>query len=491
MEQNNFEKDVRKKMDELRIPPSDFVWTNVEKRISKKKRDRRVIFMLLFLLLFITLGGYWLLSSGKNDWQQNQQISKVVKKDADSPVMQKRDSSSFSSTSNPGTIAVKHDSVYVTVKSVKGDSTNFKNDTVQKKIIATKKGESSSVNNETFSSAQKKKIDVEIVTDVRKKNNGDEQRNESGHQPNIREIQSGVANVKIKEGNIDSNEIARRKIGADTLLKKEEREKAVAQMDSAIKEMSKIRQKHKWILGFTFSAGASMLGENPFGIDKSAPSFSDYNNAVSSDPNSGSSIPSNSGSGISLPSAIRNSAAFMGGVYVEKNISSRNKISIGISYQYFSLLSKVGNTIDSIISSSSMSLSQSERFYESVNTVNTYRSHFHYLSIPVSIKFQLNKSETLPLYWQAGITISQLIGSNALQFKYSPGLYYSDNSLFHKTQVGLQTGVSFTLFAKGENPFSIGPYFSYNTSKLAGNGLYNHKHFSFIGIHSEILFRKK
>ena len=36
MEQNNFEKKVHQKMDELRIQPTDQVWANVEKRIAKK-----------------------------------------------------------------------------------------------------------------------------------------------------------------------------------------------------------------------------------------------------------------------------------------------------------------------------------------------------------------------------------------------------------------------------------------------------------------------
>ena len=48
MEQNNFEKNVQQKLDELKIPPSDAVWTNIEKRIGKKHKDRRAIFILFF-----------------------------------------------------------------------------------------------------------------------------------------------------------------------------------------------------------------------------------------------------------------------------------------------------------------------------------------------------------------------------------------------------------------------------------------------------------
>jgi adenylate kinase family enzyme len=50
MEQNNFEKNVQQKMDELKIAPSESVWTNVEKRIAKKDKDKKVIFILFFLI---------------------------------------------------------------------------------------------------------------------------------------------------------------------------------------------------------------------------------------------------------------------------------------------------------------------------------------------------------------------------------------------------------------------------------------------------------
>jgi len=64
MEQNNFEKKIQQKLDELKIPPSDAVWENVEKNINKRK-DRKKI--LIFFLLFISLasGAYYIFTSIK------------------------------------------------------------------------------------------------------------------------------------------------------------------------------------------------------------------------------------------------------------------------------------------------------------------------------------------------------------------------------------------------------------------------------------------
>ena len=83
MEQNNFEKEIQQRLSELNIPPSDSVWNNVEKKIAKKKKDRRVIFILSFLVPFLLLGGYWLFNSAERNSQlQNHQVSNVEKKDS-------------------------------------------------------------------------------------------------------------------------------------------------------------------------------------------------------------------------------------------------------------------------------------------------------------------------------------------------------------------------------------------------------------------------
>jgi hypothetical protein len=123
--------------------------------------------------------------------------------------------------------------------------------------------------------------------------------------------------------------------------------------------------------------------------------------------------------------------------------------------------------------------------------LKTYLNNFHFLEVPVSIKFQLNNNSNLPIFWNAGINISQLIRTNALQFNSGAGLYYSDNSFFNKTQFGLSSGFSATLFAKGKRPFNLEPYFYYSATSLANKGLYDKKHFSFIGLRTEILFSKK
>ncbi len=236
--------------------------------------------------------------------------------------------------------------------------------------------------------------------------------------------------------------------------------------------------KQHWNIGFTFSGGESSIRRNF--LERSFP-VANYNSGV---PPAG--IPSYS----YQPSPIKSSTAFATGIFIEKNISARSKIALGLSYKYYSLINEVGKKVDSLLSPSAQYFSVSTS-YNSFDSSHTYRNNFHYLEVPVSFELQLNENKKLPLSWQAGLDVSELIASNALQFEANPGIYYNDNSMFSKTQFGLHTGLFATVFSRQKVPFSFGPYFYYSASSLAGRGLYNGKHFSFMGIRTEVLFKKK
>jgi hypothetical protein len=104
---------------------------------------------------------------------------------------------------------------------------------------------------------------------------------------------------------------------------------------------------------------------------------------------------------------------------------------------------------------------------------------------------QLGDNKNFPVFWSGGITLSQLVKSNALQFDASSGIYYKDNSLLNKTQIGFSTGLSTAFLQNQKSALLFGPYFYYAASQLANQEFYNKKHFVFIGLHTEILFREK
>ncbi len=463
MEQNNFEKNVQQKMDELKIAPSESVWTNVEKRIGKKDKNRRLIFIIFFLFLFLLSGGYWLINSSKNNQKNNQQISNVIKKESHGKSTNNEDSSFQKQEINSQKNTGNKDVTSVLSKKIK--STETKSENIKEKVKEPKHGKLIA------------EITAKQVENYGKARNNEDSDFELNNQITPKMLEKENENFADK-----SNENIEDKIDVDSIstqVKSENpTEKIIANNNSGKKKDSTKKDKNRWNIGFTFSGGESSISTNPL---KASYPVADY----LSMPQGG--IPSYY---YYQPSPIKNSTAFVAGIFIEKNISKRGKISFGLSYKYYSLVNKVGIKIDSLLSPSMQYYNVSNP-YSSIISSHNYRNNFHYLELPLSFELRLNKNKKLPLSWNAGINISELISSNALQFKSNPGVYYNDNSLFNKTQFGLGTGLSLTLFSQQKMPFTFGPYFYYSATSLADNGLYARKHFNFIGIRTEILFKKK
>ncbi|HEY5392299.1 MAG TPA: hypothetical protein VIJ57_09310 [Hanamia sp.] len=461
MEQNNFEKDIHGKLEELKIDPSDSVWKNVQEHIVKKEKKRRILFLLFFLFLLISLAGYWLFNSNANKQERNVAIAKTSMKE--SKPTNKPDSSFNRPAINPGILS--------NPGSIKEAYGNKKN-----KAIRDEKNKS--------------KQDEKHIPDTKEAIFSTESRKDSSKATNNPE--SHFITDKPKNSSIENEQVVTAKTNKETtILQKENKNdslqnpteleinnsKTVTKNDLPIKKHSKKDQKHPWTFGITFSGGRSFITGN----------HSAMNNVYSS-PSSNS----NSG-GIPgfypVPSELKNSSAFFVGAILEKNISGINEVSFGISYQYFSLENKVGTTL--YPSTALQYLNSSGNLYSGNNITRTYINKFHFLEIPVTFNFRLNKNKSVPLFWNAGINISELITSNALQFQTNPGVYYNDNSFFNKTQFGLHTGFSVTVFSKEKTPLSIGPYFYYSPSNVANKGLYTKTHFNYFGLETKILFRKK
>ena len=99
MPENEFEKKVQQRMEELRFIPSDEVWKEVEYCIRKEKKKRRFIFWLP--LLFLLLGGglvtaIWVADNdGNHIGKSDREVNKLQ---PNNPSLQSRtkDNTSFS-----------------------------------------------------------------------------------------------------------------------------------------------------------------------------------------------------------------------------------------------------------------------------------------------------------------------------------------------------------------------------------------------------------
>ncbi len=79
MHENNFEKQVQEKMDQLGFDPSDAVWTAVDKEINKNKKRRRPLFILFLFSGLLLAGGAIYVGTFKN-FSDKKIISKEQKK---------------------------------------------------------------------------------------------------------------------------------------------------------------------------------------------------------------------------------------------------------------------------------------------------------------------------------------------------------------------------------------------------------------------------
>jgi hypothetical protein len=446
MEENKFEKQVEQKMVEFTVQPSEAVWQKIESRIEKKKPSRK---FLIFFLLFTGL-----LSAGI--WYATREPKDTAKYNL---------TSSHIPIKNDSAKTIHDDESKSTIKSpILTPGTGFNKTASVLKIRAYKQPGK----NEKITAVTRAATRVSINS---------QQANTSGE---TREFQSTVVNVQAPPGpagNEASQQMLSKRLADDTASSVSSNVSKVTPNDSSKQSVSKLvtdtsielkikstafsKSSNKWQTGFVFSMGISGVGNNFPGLSNSAASL--YTNG-------GGVVP-----GSFTQSATRAGFGFTIGIKEEKKISRKLSIVTGLNFTSLNTSNKVGTD------SSRLS---------TIDAKSNYINHYNFIELPLSLKFDLSNNKNFPVYWQAGFTIGQFIGSNALQFNQVTGIYYQDNSIFNKTQLGLSTGLLTALGSKQKNPILFGPWVYYGASKIATEGMYNQKHFVFVSLRAEIKLGK-
>lgn len=465
MQKNEFEKQVQQKMEELKLQPSDSVWLNIESRISRNKR-RRFGWVFFSILLIGLVGGFWLWDSMMKPTQnQKDELSKNFVTKKDSLNDQHRPSKNFITEKDSlpgidGTVQSAKNIVALNqTKKIFSQSFQKKSESkslskrLNQESVATKLP----VKNEQQNISAKLKVNTnEALADLVENKNLIIKSSANPHEENK------IISPPINEINKDSSLSAI----IDSTDKIAEAKKLTTE-NIQTKKLKLNTTKGGWKWGLTFSAGITGIPNKFLGsLDKSY-SADSYTAIPQTNPNQDPNP---------LPSKIKSSGALIAGFYVEKNISKNKIITIGLNYKTFSLTNKVGKKNDSGI-------------YSLSNPINKYHNHFHFIELPVALKVQIS-SKGIPLFWDAGVSVSQLIGSNALQFNSTSAFYYHNNTLFNKSQIGFNTGFSASFFNKQKTSILFGPYIYYGPTKIAAEGLYQDQHFTFIGLRTQVLFKK-
>jgi hypothetical protein len=479
MPANDFEKQAKQLLDEISIRPNAQVWNEVEKRIREKKRRRW--FIILPLMAGLLLGGYYFIQQYGENNNNNKTIiasqSKIDRKEANTSSTNKKQEEPVSINKEKKSTADAAAINKEIVQKEKIINTNQQQkESVQKNVVVKEKRGKQEliVNSEKTKPVDVKKVknnDVIIapgkaatktdipVQEIIKANKQEETKVETVKQLNSDKDVNKTVVEENKDAEVksivDENVKQSTETKSDSVENKPGVVNVVVPADSTpaiVKTTADKRTKSvksKWKLGVMLNAGVSNVSNKFFSLDLNK---NNEDKALN--------INTNPAATYYYPSANYKSFGWQAGVFLQKNISKRSNISIGLNYALYQTKIKTG----SFVYASNVQASNAN-YYSNVRPGNgaaagsiDYHSKLHYLELPVSFSTKLTRSTKVPLYWNGGISMGLLMGSNYLHYDTaSQGIYYKDNSLLRKTSLNLQTGFSFTLLAKSRTPLTVGP----------------------------------
>lgn len=458
---DKFEKEVQKKMEELRLTPSAPVWEKIELEIQPEKKRRRMFFWLFFGLL--------LAGSGFLTYQLT---------DKNGPVEQHASASSRNQVTETGQPKEKiskeqpADVVENTIDKPAITNTEEPTPTKTKNKITTYLDPLPETNGNVFQS--KKRTDNKRVAQkltqqnrLQKKITIDQSSDDpiTTEQPSLPETKTDAVKPEERSAVIEKPTVA--DSSKTETQQKKESPKAV---DSLLKR--KVATKEGWRKQILASAG-----------------WSGYGSLFSSGTKSASNaIPQSTGSAAPiyfLPSETKGGLAFFVGFALRKKLNEHFEVAVGLQYAYYSTQTKVGRRgNDTTIQSVGNNFSAG-RYYTNTGT-NSRTNRFHVAEVPVTISYK--PALKLPLYVSLGVSYGRLLSTNALTFSTRNNLYYEDKENYVRNMLPVSTSVLVELFSKKKVSLRVGPVVQCNLLKLQKDAAEGERHLFFAGLQSAINF---
>lgn len=488
MPANDFEKQAKQLLDEVNIRPNEQVWIEVEKRIREKKRRRW--FIIFPLMAGLMLGGYFILQqngAGRDKIETgtitNNALNRPGENRNDSDKKQKETVTVTNNAKLEETKLKDENKQIEKAKSI--NNVQQKKELVQKPVAANEKVKKLQAVNNKISSKEnvagtnrQKKLTITPANDISQtvdpgKDDSEKKlvdvNTEATSQPSTENQGSDnlVKENKIAESKLTGDEILKPSVKVDsTITENKLTTNTIIKIDSslsAVKALTdkKVKQgKNKWKLGVMFNAGVSNVSNRFFSLDLNK----NNEDKAFSNLSTGGPAPST----YYYPSANYKAFAFQAGAFVQKEISKKSVISIGLNYSLYQTKIKTGNYVyaNNIQASNT-------NFYTNVRPGNgatgsiDYHSKLQFVELPVNYSVRLTRNNKVPLYLNGGISAGLLIESNYLHYDTaSQGIYFKDNSLLRKASFNIQTGFGFTLASNSKTPLTIGPCVQFGVTDI-------------------------
>lgn len=529
MQENEFEKQVKQRMDEFRLRPSEPVWAEIRKELIRKRRRRLLVLIPLFTALMA--GGYFAWVS----FFPEKQISSVTNKESLNNHDNKTTTSAIDGgNTNSKPIEAENDkntnntTIEKTADTSAGEKNNHRkikeseikgrevHQPITKNENSTQKSSKGSVitrekkkeNSGSDFIAQKEKVNKEKAS-VEVVNSNSEAIDKSAVATNFKKESDGnaitekPATVTNSRSKIASqtviNSVDNKPVSIEPFLQRKLITDSILSNSLANMRVSPFKANsfstRKWKIGFTLAIGASSRTSKPLQIINSS-SSADKSLALGLNVSQGG-ISNLASGGVYIlpPSDIKPGAAFKAGLVIARSLSKRFDISSGLLYSYSSDHIQVGKSINSSQSASNYSYLnfdiRNQSSYASLQK-SDYTNKYHFIELPVSVSYNLTHKWRIPAIVNGGVSFSQLISTNALLYDAAwGGIYYDGKKDINKTQANLSAGFSFRFGGKSNWQWDIGPRIYISATKLFNNASDENKHPYYGGLHMQLLFPAK
>ncbi|HTQ27073.1 MAG TPA: outer membrane beta-barrel protein [Puia sp.] len=468
MQDPEFEKQVRKKMEELLFSPSESVWAGVETRI-KRDRDRRRPLLWMFLAAGLVLGGGFYLLNQRTDPSAKQITAKSdanhvpgAATPSSAGSVKQQDAHEQSLSNDPEKSGDGKTSFKPNGSVKKPASRLFSGETHAASPAKSDSGGAGGTPGTRHPSLDSKKEQRTSITD-----NSDVATGPGATHP--------ASRIPPKPGPGGTPDAGHPTPDSQ----KQSLKKGTAATKPAVAKSNPPAKKKSWQLGFTAAAGASPIYQSLF---QGATSYTAAPLAYYS-----FSPAARTPSRYYTPAQPKPGFSFSAGAFVQKTLGKRISVSGGLNYHYFSNIIQTGDYsgYNLLIASPNTGFATVRGYYSNGNT-QSYTNQYHFLELPLNLNYQLNQGKKLLFFAEAGVSIAQLLSTNALHFDYGTGAYYHDNSVFNKTQfngaLALQAG-----FYSGKTFFKLGPQLQYGFTNLLSTATGDKQQLFFLGLQLTVI----
>jgi len=485
MQENEFEKQLKKMMDGFYVSPSSSVWEKVSRRLNEKRRRKTPLFFLLAAGLIVTGAiTYFIYQQNyqnKNASLANKNISSTNNnKFKDSGNSLKQNSSlqnNITPSAGNSSVQLQYDKTLYSKESVSG---NKKSDLVVREKIS--RGLNIIIHPQTNNKAVIQENDKQIAV----KNNYNSNSN------NLQAINSNETSLPTTSANNENDPIKAQSNHLTEFIKSSQNNsQTTSQNDlhsSVLKSQQTSKNKNyiipKWQIGFTAFYGKSNLNGKLAEADNITASYLNFNPGMMRPSDT---IPVNQ-------HPFSGSKAYAFGITVQKRIFKNSFISSGLNFTHLAVKASIDKRINSayvVQPSNTISNFYAVNNYYQAGQSATFTSKYNFIELPVNFQQYFFHSKQTSLSYNIGFSVRRLISSDELIYNSAGNIYFSKNDLLNKIQFQVNGGFNFAIKTSKSSSFFIGPQISYSLSNYLKNADNGNFHFVNYGVQAGFLLHKK